>query len=135
MKNSGSLRYFANLSLNRKLAQYEQLCQNLNTSENLSTGIYIEVRKIRAQIFSFKYNAIVNNISQIKDTKIRQAKIDSFIKTTPPLLNTDKVLFNQYVELVRSRFFDRKITFATDILNHADTLIVALKKKYDVEDE
>jgi len=135
MKNSGSLRYFANLSLNRKLAQYEQLCQNLNTSENLSTGIYIEVRKLRAQIFSFKYNAIVNDISQIKDTKLRQAKIDSFIKTTPPLLNTDKVLFNQYVELVRSRFFDRKIISATEILNHADTLIVALKKKDDVEEE
>jgi hypothetical protein len=45
------------------------------------------------------------------------------------------VLFNQYVELVRSRFFDRKITFATDILNHADTLITALKKKYDLEEE
>jgi hypothetical protein len=135
MKNSGSLRYFANLPLNRKLVQYEQLCQNLNTSETLSTGIYIEVRKLRAQIFSFKYNAIVNDISQIKDTNLRQAKIDSFIKTTPPLLNTDKVLFNQYVELVRSRFFDRKIIAATEILNHADTLIVTLKKKYDLQEE
>jgi hypothetical protein len=52
MKNSGSLRYFANLPLNRKLAQYEQLCQNLNTFENLTDGIYIEVRKLRAQLFS-----------------------------------------------------------------------------------
>ena len=135
MRNSGSLRYFANLPFDRKLVQYEQLCQNLNEFESLTGGIYIEIRKIRAQIFSFKYNAMVNNISQIKDTKLRQAKIDSFIKTTPPLLNTDKVLFNQYVELVRSRFFDRKITFATDILNHANTLIAELKKKYDVEGE
>jgi len=134
MKNSGSLRYFANLSLNRKLVQYEELCQNLNSFETLTDGIYTEVRKFRAQLFSFKYNAIINNISHIKDTRVRRAKIDSFIKTNPPLLNTDKVLFNQYVELVRSRFFDRKITFATDILSHADTLITELKKKYKLED-
>lgn len=134
MKSSGSLRYFADLSLNRKLAQYEQLCQNLTTSDNLSNGIYIEVRKIRAQLFSFKYNGVINNISQIKDAKLRQVKIDSFIKTNPPLLNTDKVLFNEYLELVRSRFFDRKITLATEILNHADSLIADLKKKYKLKD-
>lgn len=128
MKNSGSLRYFADLPLNRKLAQYEQLCQNLNTFETLTDGIYTEVRKLRAQLFSFKYNARINDISQIKDTKLRRAKIDTFIKTNPPLLSTNKVLFNQYVELVRSRFFDRKITNATDILNHADILMAALKK-------
>jgi len=135
MKNSASLRYFADLPFNRKLTQYEQLCQNLKTFENLTDGVYTEVRKFRAQIFSFKYNAIINDVSHIKDTKLRRAKIDAFIKTNPPLLNTDKVLFNQYVEMVRSRFLDRKIVFATEILNHADTLIAELKKKYDVEEE
>ena len=135
MKSSASLRYFADLPFNRKLTQYEQLCQNLKTFENLTDGVYTEVRKFRAQLFSFKYNAIINDVSHIKDIKLRRAKIDAFIKTNPPLLNTDKVLFNQYVEMVRSRFLDRKIVFATDILNHADTLITALKKKYDVEEE
>jgi hypothetical protein len=50
------------------------------------------------------------------------------------LLSTDKVLFNQYVELVRSRFLDRKIVFATEILDHADTLIAELRKKYNLGD-
>jgi len=58
----------------------------------------------------------------------------AFIKTNPPLLNTDKVLFNEYVELVRSRFLDRKIVFAEEILIHADTLIAGLKKKYNLKD-
>jgi hypothetical protein len=39
------------------------------------------------------------------------------------------------VEMVRSRFLDRDVASATDILNHADSLIIALKKKYDVEEE
>ena len=135
MKSSGSLRFFANLDFNSKLEQYYQLCQNLKAFENLSTGTYTETRKYRAQLFNFKYNAIVNNISAIKDTRLRQVKVDSFMKTNPPLLSADKVLFNQYVEMVRSRFLDRDVLMGTDILNHADSLIVALKKKYDVEEE
>jgi hypothetical protein len=135
MKSSGSLRFFANLDFNSKLEQYDQLCQNLKAFETLSTGTYTETRKYRAQLFNFKYNAIVNNISAIKNTRLRRMKIDSFLKTNPPLLNIDKVLFNQYVEMVRSRFLDRDVTMGTEILNHADSLIVALKKKYDVEEE
>jgi hypothetical protein len=135
MKNSGSLRFFANLAFNSKLEQYDQLCQNLKSFENLTTGTYTEVRKYRAQLFNFKYNNIINNISAIRDTRLKRAKVDSFMKTNPPLLNTDKVLFNQYVEMVRSRFLDRDVMYGTDILNHADSLIVALKKKYDVKQE
>jgi hypothetical protein len=135
MKSSGSLRFFANLEFNSKLEQYDQLCQNLKGLENLSNGTYTETRKYRAQLFNFKYNAVINNISAIKDTRLRRMKVDSFMKTNPPLLNTDKVLFNQYVEMVRSRFLDRDVLMGTDILNHADSLIVALKKKYDVDDE
>ena len=134
MKNSASLRYFADLPFNRELTQYEQMGHNLKTFENLTDGVYTEVRKIRAQLFSFKYNAIINEVSHIKDSKLRRDKIDAFIKTNPPLLNTDKVLFNEYVELVRSRFLDRKIVFAEEILIHADTLIAGLKKKYNLKD-
>jgi hypothetical protein len=93
------------------------------------------VRKFRSQLFNFKYNAIINDVSHITDARLRRAKIAAFIKTNPPLLNTDKVLFNQYVEMVRSRFLDRKITFATDILNYADTLMTDLKKKYEIQEE
>jgi hypothetical protein len=135
MKNSGALRYFAGPELNRRLTQYEQLCQNLKDFQNLTSGIYTEVRKTRAQLFSFKYNAISNNISHMTDLHLRKVKIDSFIKSNPPLLSTDKVLFNQYVEMVRSRFLDRDVIMADSILTHADKLLVALKKKYDLAKE
>jgi hypothetical protein len=129
------LRYFANSSINRKLAEYDQLCQNIKASENLTTGIYTEVRKYRAQLFNFKYNAVINDISHITNTKQRQAKIDSFIKTNPLLLSYDKTTFNQYVEMVRSRFFDRKVLTADTALTHANGLINALKKEYNLIDE
>lgn len=134
MKNSGSLRYFADLALNRKLAQYDQLCQTLKQFEGQTSGIYVEARKYRSQLFNFKYNAAINNISHIIDSKIRLAKIDSFLKTNPPLLNTDKVLFNQYMEMVRSRFLDRNVTSADSILSRANDLIAVLKKKYKLSD-
>jgi hypothetical protein len=135
MKSSGSLRYFANSSINRKLAEYDQFCQNIKVSESLTAGIYTEVRKYRAQLFNFKYNAVINDISRITNTAQRKAKVDSFIKINPPLLNYDKTLFNQYVEMVRSRFFDRKVVMADTALARASRLIEALKKTYSLTDE
>jgi len=135
MENSGSLRYFATPVFNRKLGRYDQLCQELKAFDAQSQGVYTEVRKVRAQIFQFKYNDITNNISQIKNRSLRQAKIDSFIKTKPPLLSYDKTLFNQFVELVRSRFFDRKLAMANAILHNAAEIIGDLKKQYELKDE
>lgn len=135
MKSSGSLRYFADLTLNRKLAQYDKLCQDIRIFEDMTMGIYTEVRKYRAQLFNFKYNAIINDISHIANTRLRRAKIDSFVKTNPPLLSTDQTIFNQYVEMVRSRFFDRKVIMADTLSKHAGELIALLKKKYNPEDE
>jgi hypothetical protein len=135
MENSGSLRYFATPVFNRKLSHYDQLCQELKAFDAQSEGVYTEVRKVRAQIFQFKYNDITNNISQIKNQSMRQAKIDSFIKTKPPLLSYDKTLFNQFVELVRSRFFERKLVMADTLLQHATGIIGDLKNQYKLKDE
>jgi hypothetical protein len=135
MKSSGSLRFFGNHIINRKLALYDELCQSVKTTESMENGIYTEVRKSRARLFAFKYNDVVNNISHIKDLEQRRAAIDSFKKTKPPLLNYDKILFNEYVELVRSRFFDRKVLAADSLLNRANELISLLNKKYGLQDE
>ncbi|HVV54737.1 MAG TPA: hypothetical protein VHC47_05415 [Mucilaginibacter sp.] len=135
LESSGSLRYFATPAFNRSLEHYDQLCQELKMFDAESQGVYTEVRKVRAQIFEFKYNDIINNISHITDKSARQARVDSFIKTNPPLLNSDKVLFNQYVELVRSRFFDRKVAMADTLLNQASALIGKLGQQYDLNDK
>jgi hypothetical protein len=134
MKNSGSLRYFSNHAINRGVAQYDQLCQKMKIYETNEQGIYIEVRKLRAQIFDFKYNEIANNITRIKNNNY-QAAVDSLVKANPPLLSYDKVLFNQYIEMVSSRFLGRKVTMADTVLNHAVALIGTLKKEYSLDDE
>ena len=135
MKSSGSLRFFGDKIINRRLAEYDQLCQSSKLQESNDQGIYTEVRKARARLFEFQYNDVVNNISHILNTRIRQQKIDSFKKIKPPLLSYDKVLINEYVEMVRSRFFDRKVAAADTLLRHSTELIGLLNKKYKLGDE
>jgi len=135
MKSSGSLRFFGDKMINRKLAQYDELCQNIKISESTENGIYTEVRKARAGLFAFKYNDMVNNISHINSSREKRTKIDSFQRTKPPLLSYDKILFNEYVEMVRSRFFERKVTTADSLRKRASELISSLNKKYDLRNE
>ena len=135
MKSSGSLRFFGDKVIKRKLALYDGLCQELKTTDDKENGIYTEVRKTRAQLFAFKYNNVLNYISHIKDKKVQRARIDSFQKTRPPLISYDKTAFNVYVELVRSRFFERKIATADSLRHSAIELIGLLNKKYDLKDE
>jgi hypothetical protein len=62
--------------------------------------------------------------------KANRAAVDAFIKTNPPLLSYDKSIFNQYVEMVRSRYFQRKLNVADTVLTHANRLIDGIKKEY-----
>ena len=133
MKNSGSLRYFTKPSVNRALAKYDQLLQSFRTSDVLQQGIYTEVRKVRAQLFEFKYNEMANAILQAARKKFDRAQIDSFIRSNPPLLSTDKVLFNQYAEMVRSRFMKNQLNVADSLKLQAVRLMTALKTEYNLE--
>lgn len=97
-------------------------------------GIYLEIRRSRAGIFDFRYNSIANNIAQggrVTDYN----RVDSFMKTNPPLLSIDKTLFNQYIELVRSRFLRQHISLSDSLLASATSLINELKTAYRLEDE
>jgi hypothetical protein len=92
MKSSGSLSYFTRNSLAKKVAEYDRLCRLMKASDNSDEAIYVEVRKVRAQIFEFKYNAIANNIYQAKQVLFDRNRIDSFIKSNPPLLTYDRTV-------------------------------------------
>jgi len=129
MKSSGSLSYFTHSSLAKKVAEYDRLCRLLKSNDNRDEAIYVEVRKIRAQIFEFKYNAVANNIYQAGQVLFDGRRIDSFIKSNPPLLTYDKSIFNEYEELARSRFFDRKVSAADTLYQYAVALIGELKKE------
>jgi len=62
--------------------------------------------------------------------------VDSFIRSDPPLLSNNKIVFNQYIELVRSRFLRSSfVDYADSTLKQANSLISELKKEYHVEDK
>jgi hypothetical protein len=134
MKSSGSLRFFKK-SIAREVATYDRLCRRSQTLEEADHLMFAEVRKIRAQIFEFQFNKQANDIAiPSHPEKIDRKKLAAFINSNPPLLTYDKATFNQYVELVRSRFMDRKIVLADSILKSATRLMDNLKKEYHTEE-
>jgi hypothetical protein len=134
MKSSGSLRYFEK-TIAYDAANYDRLCRMVQTNELSVSGIYAEVRKSRAMFFEYRYNDQANNIVQANRKSFNQNKIDSFMRSNPPMLSYDKTMFNQYVELVRSRFMHSNVSLADSLLKQSGKLILELKKKYDLDNE
>jgi hypothetical protein len=128
MKSSGSLSFFKP-EIATNIEKYDRLCRVLQSIDDMNRNIYTEVRKTRAQIFDFRYNEIANEISH--RTLFRQAAIDSFMATNPPLLSNDKILMNQYVELVRSRFIrTSNVAYSDSLLKQANVVLSELHKEY-----
>lgn len=128
MKSSGSLSFFKP-EIATNIEKYDRLYRLLQSIDDMNRTIYTEVRKTRAQIFDFKYNEIANGIS--RRTLFRQAAIDSFIASNPPLLSSDKILMNQYVELVRSRFIrTSNVAYSDSLLKQANVVLSELHKEY-----
>ena len=74
---------------------------------------------------------MANQITQANRIAFSQARIDSFIASDPPLLSHDKVLFNQYVELVRSRFIRLfNVAYSDSLLKQANIVLGDLNKDY-----
>lgn len=135
MKSSGTLRYFKK-TISTEVGRYDRLCRLIQSNEEMQQDVYTEVRKFRAQLFYFKYNEVANDIYQEIKINVDYLKVDSFMKTNPPLLSYDKTLFNQYLELVRSRFIrTSNVAYADSLLQQASVLIGELKKGYDLENE
>jgi hypothetical protein len=132
MKSSGSLRYFTNEALALDVAKYDLLCRSDLMHQESDRDIYLEVRKSRSAIFQFKYNKQANDISYLWYYHSPDAaqKIDSFIHSNPPLLSYGKTLFNQYMEMIRSRFHQKFLDEDDSLLAHATRLIADLKKEY-----
>ena len=107
----------------------------MQTMQSSLNGVYAEVRKSRALIFEYRYNDQANNIVQANYKLFNQNKIDSFIRSNPPMLSYDKTQFNQYIELVRSRFMHSNVSLADSLLKQSNKLILELEKKYDLGNE
>ncbi|HVZ57753.1 MAG TPA: hypothetical protein VG870_13935 [Chitinophagaceae bacterium] len=130
MKSSGTLRYLTG-TVAGGVARYDRLCRQMQENDLMQNTVYTEVRKSRSRIFDFRYNDIANNIVQANAVAFDQRRIDSFMATNPPLLSYDRTQFNEYVELVRSRFMRSHVTQADSLIRQATELINELKKAYD----
>ena len=130
MKSSGSIELFKSKTA-IDVEKYDRFCRLLQAADEMNSDIYTEVRKTRALIFDFKYNEIANRIVQKNRIAFSQASIDSFIAINPPLLSHDKILFNQYVELVRSRFVRiYNVAYADSLLKQANIVLNDLNDDY-----
>ena len=114
MKSTGALQYFTR-PIAREAGEYDRWCRYMQSLDEMDEAVYVEVRKLRSQIFEFQYNNDASEVLRKTSTdngySIKKADIairDSFINRNPPLLTYDKSLFNQYQELVRSRYMVRK---------------------------
>ncbi len=136
MRSSGSLRYFEK-KIGIEVAQYDWLCRSMQSDVNRDQGVYLEVRKLRSGLFKFQYNMEANDIFQKdifnKNHKVIYTRVGAFLKSNPPLLSYDQLAFNQYVELVRSRFLDRMLTKAQQLDKSAVKLLIDLKKEYRID--
>lgn len=129
IKSTGALRYFST-PIASVISNYDRLCQNMENEQQVDRSIYTDVRKSRAQIFEFRYNEMVNDIYQENKKSYHRSKIDSFMQSNPPVLSYDKTLFNQYAEMMRSRFLHSYAQNADSLLVKATELINMLKANY-----
>ena len=134
MKSSGSLRYFSNSRLEQHISNYDQLMRSMEMLTGVDQPVQLEVRKLRAKIFDFKYNNAANNIvRRAVYENFNQVAIDSFIRTNPPLLTFDKTIINEYAELCRSRNLRPQLKNANDALVLATEIIAQLTEQYHLK--
>ena len=128
MKSSGAIGLF-NPQTARDIEKYDSHCRLMQAADEMNQNLYAEVRKARAKIFDFKYNDIANHLFQKNKTSFNQTRIDSFMASNTLLLSHDKILFNQYVELVRSRFIRHyNVAYADSLLKEANVILNELNK-------
>ena len=132
MKSAGALSYFNN-NLAEKMTQYDQLTRRMRVYDDQDGRIFTEVRKLRSQLFYVQFNDKANDIYQSNRVNPDRQKIDSFLLANPPLLSSDKRIFNQYLEMVRSRFIPSKLRSADTLLVDAIAIIQDLQKEYHLE--
>lgn len=130
LKSTGALQFFEK-NIAHEIEQYDELCRRLQSYQETDRTIYVEVRKMRAQIFEFQYNSQINDIVQYGYLhSIDTVALNKFLKSNPPLLTYDRTLFNEYIELVRSRFLPRMVSRMKDALKYNNKLLGDLKDEY-----
>ena len=129
LKNSGGLRYFKKTSVANAIAQYDQVCRNLQTDLHQQEMIYNELLQWRNQLFNAYY------LDEIMEFTISSSKIDSFKKSDPPLLSEKKEDFIHYANLCQLRSYNNKYTlnYLLDVLKKAEDLIQTIKKEYHLK--
>jgi hypothetical protein len=133
MKNSGSLRYFNNAELEKKIGDYDKILRSIRTLNEIDRPVYLETRIARARLFKTRYNSDASRLINRDPDNDNRAKLDSFLQSDPPLLTRDKMLFNEYAELCRSRNLRRQLDNLKDAIGNAISIIALLEKKFHLK--
>jgi len=129
LKSSGGLRYFKKRIVVDAVARYDQACRHMRISLDLQNLLYNELIKTRNALFNGWY------MDNIMDYDLPGVNIDSFKMASPPLLSNDKKEFIQYANCCQLRSYNNKfLQRQTELaLKNAETLLVELKKEYDLK--
>ena len=124
--SSGGLRYFRKQNVVYAIAGYEQALIKMRVNLESIQEEYMERVKARNQIFDAYY------LDEIMELNVSNEKIDSFKRTTFPLLSNKKTDFVQYANLCQIRSFNQKFLQTTmeQALETAINLLALLKKEY-----
>ena len=130
LRSSGLLRRIADKSIRKRILDYERINREVSEEAEWDNLLYVEVRKVRGLIFDYRFNREANEITLSIRNQPDSARLNTFLNADPPLLTSDPVLFNQYMELVRSRNFARIVNRAARLHREATDLIQALEAAY-----
>ena len=131
LKNSGSLRYFANYELEDAVGKYDQSVRWLNDiiktdHENLNMGMPFRFQLLHASI-----------IDSVFSYTIPRPFINEFIQRDQPMVTYDKTKWTEFLNFTAMRGSGLKRMIAVGYLpalENARKIISLLKKEYHLKD-
>ncbi|HMJ46730.1 MAG TPA: hypothetical protein VK498_05340, partial [Ferruginibacter sp.] len=131
LKNSGSLRYFANYELEDAIGKYDQSVRWLNDiiktdHENLNIGMPFR--------FQLLYASIIDSVFSYT---IPRPLINDFLQRNQPMVTYDKTKWTEYLNFTAMRGAGLKRMVAVGYLpalDNARQIISLLKKEYHLKD-
>ncbi len=126
---SGGLRYFKSFRVNNAIARYDKACKDLRYWMAAQTIFSNELLSQRNRIYNSYY------LDAIMDITISDSKIDSFKRSSFPLLSTKKDDFIQYANTCQVRSSNYKFLQGKnkDVLKKGEELLALLKKEYHLK--
>jgi hypothetical protein len=136
VKNSGSLRYFKNISMVKKISQYYAKTKEIDSKYETDLTRIEVLTQLRSQVFNAKYMKPFTRMYFSITPKAEDVRlVDSLMTVDLPLQSYDPALLNQLANFCLTRRLNLFIAFRDykAVIAQATELIDLLKKEYDIE--